>query len=153
MRRQVTVTYRLITEPGPIGQRIWLELTLDNRSPADLVGSTGGEVLVTHPVEGGNHPSWIEWGGSSADDILVAKRSTSTTPIYTIAATKLEAHADSRVRLVGVYTYLADRRTECQLPAQLRAPAGLVLHHPRGCWFLDVRTGERLRRQGFLGML
>jgi len=152
MRNQVDVTYRLPREPGPTGQRIWLELSLTNRSDARLAGETGGEVLITHPVHS-RMPPWIEWGGSSADSIAVPARSTSTRRIYTVAGTKLHAHTDSRVSLVGVYTHLADGGVACAMPARMRAPAGLVLHRPRGCWILDVATGERLRIQGFKRML
>ncbi|QNN54103.1 hypothetical protein [Nocardioides mesophilus] len=152
MRDQVDVTYRLLREPGPAGQRIWLELTIVNRSDHALWGETAGEVILTHPVHS-RMPSSIEWGGSSADTAGARPRSSSTSPIYTIVGTKVDVHTDSRVRLIGVYTYLAAGHLECALPARMLAPAGLVLHHPRGRWSLDAATGDRLRVRGLTRML
>ena len=155
LRSQVHVTYELRREPGPTGQRLWVELRLVNRSGLDLSGSSGGQVRVTHPVLSPRQPAHIDWGGSAFDTIGVGPRSTSVRPIYHVLNTKLDVHDDSRVELFGVYTGLADvhprgEMRTCSFPADMRAPAGLVVYHPCGRWFLPVGLGEKLTEAGRL---
>ena len=153
MRSKVHVTSELRREPGPTGQRVWVELRLVNQSGVDLGGSSGGLLMVTHPVRSPHQPPHIDWGGSSADTIGVGPRSTSDRRIYHVTGAKLDVHDNSRVELIGVYTWLADIRDRdstrgCSFPAHMWAPTGLVIHHPCGRWFLPVKQGEQIRLDG-----
>lgn len=145
----MTATYTVRAEPGKDGQRIWLELELENRLDRGFFGVTGGFLEVDEPDT--TRPLVIEWGGSSADDIAVRRRSTSNRPIYNFTGNGLQARSGSQVTLLGVYTSLARGpygRGSCSLPAQMRAPQVLVSRHPTGSWFLTIKQGERIRLLG-----
>ena len=145
----MTATYTVLSASTRKGRRVWLELQLANTLGTRLSGATGG--LVEFMTPGQLRRPVIEWGASSADDIAVGPKATSTKTIYTIRGDKLRTSARSRISLLGVYTFVAapNGTHSCSLPARVQAPRNLSIKHPDGSWFLTVTPGERNRAIGF----
>ncbi len=69
--KDITVTHRVLWAWTDTGKRWWIELTFDNRTGRQALGSTAGRTRVTGAQPAGGYPPLTYWGGSSADGLFV----------------------------------------------------------------------------------
>jgi len=135
-RDRVTVTFRVSRRPDPRGQRIYMELSVRNRTPYHLSGSTDGWLGTTASAD---ERDSIVWGGSSADFIDAPRRATSTHIIRPERTPWLLAPAWARISILSaaVIELYGDSAgdpvpSNCSMPAHITAPPGFVIGHPTG---------------------
>jgi hypothetical protein len=143
--KKVRLVYTVVSRRAGSGKVLTIRLTVHNGSDRHLLGDIGGAMAVTGQRPGSS--TRYEWGDSPDDVIGVRALTTRRVLMSNLGAKPLAVPADARVSLLGVWSRLGPSRTgrePCRLPADLRAPRGLVLGHPDGHWTLSARRGERL---------
>lgn len=146
--KQVRLVYTVVARRTVSGTDLSVRLTVHNGSERHLLGDIGGAMAVTGQRPGS--PPLYEWGDSPNDLIGVSALTTRRVLISNLATKPLTVPAEAKVSVLGVWSRLGPSRTgraPCWLPAQVRAPRGLVVGHPSGRWFLSVRRGLQLEER------
>ena len=150
--KKVRLVYTVVSRRTASGQDLSVTLAVHNDFDRHLLGDIGGAMAATEPSPGS--PPRYEWGDSPNDVVGVRALTTRRVPIASLGVKPLSVPAGARVSVLGVWSHLGPSRTgrePCWLPAQVRAPRGLVVGHPDGRWFLSVRRGQQLDRQARAG--
>lgn len=150
--KKVRLVYTVVSRHTASGNHLTVTLTVHNDFERHLLGDIGGAMAVTERSPGS--PPRYEWGDSPNDVVAVRALTTRRVPITNLGAKPLSVPTGARVSVLGVWSRLGPSRTgrePCWLPAQVRAPRGLVIGHPGGRWSLSVRRGQQLDRQARAG--
>ena len=150
--KKVRLVYTVVSRRTASGRDLTITLAVHNDFERHLLGDIGGAMAVTERSPGS--PPRYEWGDTPNDVVGVRALTTRRVQITNLGAKPLSVPAGARVSVLGVWSRLGPSRTgrePCWLPAQVRAPRGLVIGHPGGRWFLSVRRGQQLDRQARAG--
>ena len=149
--KKVRLVYTVVSHRTASGKDLTITLTVHNGFERHLLGDIGGAMAVTMRNPGS--PPRYEWGDSPNDVVGAQALTTHRVLISNLGVKPLSVPAEAKVSVLGVWSRLGPSRTgraPCSLPAQVRAPRGLVIGHPGGRWFLSTRRGQQLaeRTQG-----
>ena len=150
--KNVRLVYAVVSRHTASGKDLMITLTVHNDFERHLLGDIGGAMAVTERSPGS--PPRYEWGDSPSDVVAVRARTTRRLPITHLGVEPLSVPTGARVSVLGVWSRLGPSRTgrePCWLPAEVRAPRGLVIGHPSGRYSLSVRRGQQLDRQARAG--
>jgi hypothetical protein len=146
--KQVRLVYTVVSRRTASGKDLTITLTVHNGSERHLLGDIGGAMAVT--MRGPGSPPLYEWGDSPNDVVGVHALTTRRVLISNLGTKPQPVPADAKVSVLGVWSRLGPSRTgrePCSLPADVRAPRGLVIGHPDGRWSLSARRGQQLAEQ------
>jgi hypothetical protein len=137
---QVQVSFEISSVPTEAGPEVRLRVVVDNAGPLPLDGETYGRLQL--PPGPGFRA--IDWGGSSADYLSVAPRTTFRDDIHHSSVPPGTRPVSDMVLWFDAETTLGHGRDFCEAPARVTAPPDLVDGHPGGEWVIPADKSWRI---------